>query len=88
MQELSTTGAGSGDATAFEPAVAVTQHGHDIFEKRDSVDEDEDAGHGEQSVEIPGEVGQHELPIELASMTDRYLRPSPSSHIYSITDCR
>lgn len=85
MQELSTTGAGdTGDATIMQPAVDVTEHGPDIFEKRDSVDSDEDgAGHGEQSVEpLLGEVSQHELPIELASMTDRYffLRLLPTSH--------
>jgi hypothetical protein len=81
MQELSTAGAGNSDGTTAlqQPAVDVTDHGHDIFEKRDSVDSDDGAGHGEQSVEtLPGEDGQHELPIELASMTDRYsttLRP-------------
>lgn len=74
MQELRTTGAGDSDnATTLEPTVDVTEHGHDIFEKRDSVDSNEDsAGHGEQSVEtLPSEHTQHELPIELASMTDR-----------------
>lgn len=80
MQEMSTTGAGdSGDAAILQPAVDVTEHGPDIFEKRDSVDSDEDGGgHGEQSVEtLLGEDGLHELPIELASMTDRYFFKNP-----------
>ncbi|CRG86786.1 hypothetical protein PISL3812_03798 [Talaromyces islandicus] len=85
MQDLSTAGAGdNGDATTLEPAVEVTDHGQDIFEKRDSVDSDEDAArHGEQSVEtLTVEVSQHELPIELASMTDRFVQ-SLSARVHS-----
>lgn len=74
MQELSTTAetARTDELTVLEPVVYEAEHGPDIFEKRDSVDSDEDGtGHGEQSLE--NLLDQHELPIELASMTDRYL---------------
>ncbi|KAH8691246.1 putative VPS9 domain protein [Talaromyces proteolyticus] len=84
MQALGTSGADPhDDASTLEQVNDEPEQGLDVFEKRDSVDSELESAAQDQSLGEPlGQEGMHELPIELASLTDRFVQ-SLSARVHS-----